>query len=223
MSRRFQPPPLARFYDTTEVDQVQALNDARATGFAEGSSVGRQQGYEAGFAEGAAETRAALQPELDALRESSANRDRRVGVIDALRQVVATRQADLAALEQASRDVIASVLEALFPTLLAAAAGREIAALLAEALAERAPDSLILRAHPDTLSVIAAETTAEQTGGQLTVEPVPDMAFAVAEAVWSGGGITFDPAALLARITAVLRGQAASQPSHDAIELKVFP
>ena len=223
MTRRFQPPPLTRFYEAPEVDHAQALADARAAGLTEGNNLGRQQGYQAGFAEGAAEARAALQPELDALRETSANRERRVGVADALRQVLAARQADLGAVEQAIRDVAAAMLEALFPTLLATAAGQEIAALLAEALSERAPETLILRAHPDTLAVIAAETAAERESGRLALEPVPEMAFAAAEAAWSGGGITFDPAALLARITAVLRSQAAAEPDNDALELKVFP
>ena len=209
MSRRFHPPPLTAFYTCPEVDHAQTLAETREHGFAEGHSAGRKQGYEAGFMEGAAETRAALQPELDALRETSGNRERRVGVADALRRVLAARDADLAAVERASREVAVAALQTLFPTLLATAAGGEIAALLADALAERAPQSLILRAHPDTLATIAAETAAEREAGRLIPEPVPDMAFGVAEAAWSGGGITFDPAALLARVTSVL--QAASQ------------
>jgi hypothetical protein len=81
-------------------------------------------------------------------------------------------------------------------------------------LAERAPETLILRAHPDTLATIAAETAAEREAGRLTPEPVPDMKFGVAEAAWNGGGITFDPAALLTRVTSVLA--AATQASPDA-------
>ena len=225
MSRRFHPPPLAAFYTHREVDPAQTLAETREQGFAEGRSAGLKQGYEAGFMEGAAETRAALQPELDALRETSGNRERRVGVADALRRVLADRDADLATLERASRELAAAALKALFPTLLATAAGAEIAALLADVLAERAPETLILRAHPDTLATIAAETAVEREAGRLTPEPVPDMAFGVAEAAWSGGGITFDPAALLARVTAVLA--AASQtpldPDPEAQQTKALP
>lgn len=211
MSRRFHPPPLAGFYASAEADHAQTLAETRDRAFAEGHGAGLKQGYDAGFMEGAAEARAALQPELDALRESSGNRERRVGVADALRRVLAARDADLATVERASRELAAAALQALFPTLLATAAGAEIAAMLAEVLAERAPETLIVRAHPDTLATIAAETAAERDAGRLTPEPAPDMAFGAAEAAWNGGGITFDPAALLARVTAVLT--AANQPT----------
>jgi flagellar biosynthesis/type III secretory pathway protein FliH len=215
MSRRFHPPPLAAFYASPEVDEAQTLAETRDQGFAEGHSAGLKQGYEAGFMEGAAETRAALQPELDALRESSGNRERRIGVAEALRRVLAARDADLATVERASRELAAAALQALFPTLLASAAGSEIAALLADALAERAPETLILRAHPETLATIAAETASERVSGRLMPEPMPDMPFGVAEAAWNGGGITFDLAALLARVTSVLA--VASLPAPDPI------
>jgi hypothetical protein len=214
MSRRFHPPPLAGFYACPEVDHAQTLAETREKGYAEGHSAGRKQGYEAGFIEGAAEARAALQPELDVLRESSGNRERRVGVADALRRVLAARDADLATVERASRELAATALQALFPTLLAAAAGPEITALLADVLAERAPETLILRAHPDTLATIAVETAAEREAGRLTPEAVPDTPFGVAEAAWNGGGITFDPAALLARITLVLAAANLTTPDR---------
>jgi hypothetical protein len=41
------------------------------------------------------------------------------------------------------------------------------------------------------------------------------MPFGAAEAAWNGGGITFDPAALLERVTSVLA--AASQTTPDPI------
>jgi hypothetical protein len=221
MSRRFRPPPLTGFYAAQEVDEAQTLAELRNQGFADGHSAGLKQGYEAGFMEGAAESRAALQPELDVLRESSGNRERRIGVADALRRVLGARDADLAAVERASREVTTAALQALFPTLLAAAAGAEIAVLLADVLAERAPERLILRAHPDTLATIAAETAAEREAGRLVPEPVPDMAFGVAEAAWNGGGITFDPASLLARVTSVLA--AANQTTDPTLAETLLP
>lgn len=230
MSRRFQPPPLAGFYGSAEVDHARALAEAHDQGFAEGHIAGLKQGYEAGCMEGAAETRAALQPELDVLRESSGNRERRIGVAAALRQLWVSRDADRAAVERASREVATAALQALFPTLLATAAGSEIAALLTDVLAERAPETLILRAHPDTLATIAAETAAERESGRLIPEPVPDMPFGQAEAAWNGGGITFDPELLLARVTAVLAAAspAPAEPLPDGNfpedkELTVFP
>ena len=215
MSRRFLPPPLTGFYALPEADHVQTMAETRDQGYAEGRSAGLKQGYEAGFVEGAAEARAALQPELDVLRETCGNRERRIGLADALRRLLAARDADLSVLERASREVAIAALQALFPTLLATAAGAEIAALLADVLAERAPDTLVLRAHPDTLATIAAETAGERETGRLTPEAVPDMPFGVAEAAWRGGGITFDPAALLARVTSVL--EAASQAAPAAM------
>jgi flagellar biosynthesis/type III secretory pathway protein FliH len=214
MSRRFQPPPLAGFYASAEVDHVRTLAETRDQGFAEGHTAGLKQGYEAGFMEGAAESRAALQPELEVLRVSSGNRERRVGVAEALRRVLTARSADIATVERATREVAAAALRALFPTLLAASAGSEIAALLADVLAERAPETLILRANPDTLATIAAETAEEREAGRLTPEAVPDMPFGQAEVAWSGGGITFDPAVLLARVTSVLTAanQTAAEP-----------
>jgi hypothetical protein len=221
MSRRFLPPPVTGFYALPEVDHAQTLAETRDQGYAEGRSAGQKQGYEAGFMEGAAEARAALQPELDALRETSGNRERRVGVADELRRVLAARDADLATVERASREVATAALQALFPTLLATAAGAEIAALLADVLTERAPETLTLRAHPDTLATIAAETAAERETGRLTPEAAPDMSFGLAEAAWSGGGITFDPAALLARVISVLA--AASQTTPDPVSEAPIP
>jgi hypothetical protein len=215
MSRRFLPPPLTGFYAAPDADEAQTLAETRNQGFADGHSAGLKQGYEAGFMEGAAESWAALQPELDVLRQSSGNRERRVGVADALRRVLAARDADLATVERASREVATAALHTLFPTMLATAVGAEIAVLLADVLAQRAPERLILRAHPDTLATIAAETAVEREADRLVPEPVADMAFGVAEAVWNGGGITFDPAALLARVTSVLA--AAGQTAPDLI------
>jgi hypothetical protein len=221
VSRRFLPPPLAGFYALPEVDPAQTLVETREQGFAEGRNTGLKQGYETGFMEGAAETRAALQPELDALRETSGNRERRVGVAEALRRLLAARDADLATVEHATREVAAAALQTLFPTLLATAAGAEITAVLAEVLAERAPETLILRAHPDTLATIAAETAAEREAGRLTPEAVPELPFGAAEAAWSGGGIRFDPVALLARVTSVLT--AASQTTPELVQAAPVP
>jgi hypothetical protein len=230
MSRRFHPPPLADFYVSPEVDHAKTLVEIRDQGFAEGHGAGLKQGYEAGFMEGSAETKAALQPELEVLRESSGSRERRVGVAEALRRVMAARDTDLAAVERSSREVAAAALQALFPTLLAKAAGMEIAAVLADVLAERAPETLTLRAHPDTLATIAAETAAERASGRLLPEAVPDMPFGHAEAAWTGGGITFDPAELLARVTSVLAAasQTIAVPVLEAAlpekhELKAMP
>jgi flagellar biosynthesis/type III secretory pathway protein FliH len=212
MSLRFRPPPLAGFYSAPDVDNTDALTEARQEGFAEGRTHGMREGHAAGLAEGVEKTRAALQPELDALRETSAKRDRRVGVADALRQVLAARDVDLAVLENAFREAAVAALQKLFPTLLASAAGTEIAALLADALTERTSETLMLRAHPETLATVAAETATERESGRVTVTVIPSMPFGAAEIAWIGGGITFDPVALLARVTSVLAAPASATP-----------
>ncbi len=204
MSRGFRPPPLAGFYAVEDADPGRALAEAREQGYADGHAQGLLEGHAAGASEAAAATRDAMQPELDVLRETCAKQDARNAVYEAMRGLLAARHADLAALELDVRRVAAAALNTLFPTLLARAAGTGIAALLADALAERVPETLILRAHPETLAAVAAEIAAEREDGRLTLVPDPAQPFGTAEIAWSGGGISFDPAALLARVTSVL-------------------
>jgi hypothetical protein len=169
-----------------------------------------------------------MQPELDLLRENRARRDRRIGVADTLRQVLAARDTDVALLETAMREAATVALRTLFPTLLASATGTEIAALLATALIERGPETLMLRAHPDTLATVAAEIATEQEAGRVTLAACDNMPHGAAEIAWAGGGLTFDPAALLANITSVLALPPLASLSGDSLPpnpepSKVFP
>lgn len=215
MSRRFRPPPLAGFYLSPDADHDRALAETRQQGFAEGHAQGLLEGHEVGRAEGAAEARTVLEPELDGLRESCAKHEAYSAVTTALRQMLAARDTDLASLEQAVREMAAATLQTLFPALLSHAAGAEIAALFADALAERAPEVLTLRAHPDTLAAVADETAAERETGQLILTADAGRAFGTAEIAWTGGGVTFDPAALLARVMSVLTAAPLSIPQQS--------
>jgi len=203
MSNRFRPPPLALFYASPDADHARALAAARDQGFAEGHAQGLVDGHGSGLAEGIAETRTAVQAELEALREICAKREAEGAVADALRRLLAGREADIAALEGAVRELAAVALRTLFPTLLDAAAGTEIARLLADTLADRAPEALTLRAHPGTLVAVAAETTGRHDE-RIVLAPDPGMPPGTADVTWTGGGLTFDPAALLLRITTAL-------------------
>lgn len=107
-------------------------------------------------------------------------------------------------LEEATRAAIVATLRVLFPTLLERAAGQEIATLLAEALTERAPEALTLRAHPTTLHSVAANDIPRGTTAPLTMLDDPTMSLGVAEIVWTGGGLTFDLATLHERVVAIL-------------------
>jgi flagellar biosynthesis/type III secretory pathway protein FliH len=204
MTTRFRPPSVTGLQAVRDEDRLRALTEARQAAYAEGQAKGRAEGRAEGLAEGNAATTAALGPELAELRENIAKRDRRVGVAEALRAVLAARETDLEALQRATGDVVAQALRTLFPVLLATSAGGEIVALLSTALTEREPEALVLRGHPDTLAMFAAETTTPRDGSRVRMQPAPDMAPGEAEIGWTGGGIRFDPAALMARVADVL-------------------
>jgi flagellar biosynthesis/type III secretory pathway protein FliH len=204
MTARFRPPPLARFYAGDGADHAAALIQAREEGFAEGRALGAREGHTAGRAEGETQTRDAMGPELDALYKSSAKRERYDAVADALRHLITQREADLAAREILVRDVAIAALRTLFPVLLSHAAGPEIAALLAAAVNERGHETLTLRAHPDTLAAVASETASAADDGRLILAPDERRAFGAVEIGWTGGGLTFDPDALLAQVASAL-------------------
>ena len=83
-------------------------------------------------------------------------------------------------------------------------AGQEIAALLTEALTDRAPKTLTLRAHPDTLRAVAEPDPTRGHAAQTTMQPDATLPFGTAEIAWVGGGLTLDPAALHARVVTIL-------------------
>ncbi len=223
MNRRFRPPPLAGFYVAEGDDHNRALAEAREQGYAVGYAQGLLEGHEAGAEEATAATREALRPELDGLRETCAQGEAHGAVADALRRLLAARQSDLASLELGVRQIVAVVIETLFPTLLATAIGTEITALVADALAERGAEVLTLRAHPDTLAATAAETATEVQDGRLVLAPDPTQPFGVAEVAWNGGGISFNPSALLTSVRSVLTGSAIVESFATPQPSKAFP
>jgi len=181
-----------------------------------------QEGHAVGLQAGEAEARAVCAAELAALHADLARRDARLCVGEALHALLAARDEDQRNLEDAVRATISAALTTLFPTLLRQAAGQEIAALLADALTDRPTDTLTLRAHPETIAAVQAESLAAADTARLTLVPDPMLAPGAATLSWSAspapaiptaaapgiaaaGGVTFDPAALLARVTAILR------------------
>jgi hypothetical protein len=222
MSRRFHPPPLAGFYIEPGSEQATALHEARGQAFADGRADGLLEGHATGFAEGQAKTRAELQAELDTLHETLAKCEKRETIGNAMERLLAVRDVDLATLESTVRDVAVIALRTIFPVLLSRAAGAEIAALLAGALTDRVPEVLTLRAHPETIAALADMTLADGALADMTLADGaladgvitdnhrvsltadPRLGFGAAEIGWTGGGLTFDPASLLSRITSVL-------------------
>ena len=204
MSRRFVPPAVAAFGGGPDADLARTVAQARDEGFAEGRDSGFQAGHAAGMRDGEAAAAAAYQTELAALQEKFAKQQATLAVTEALDRLLAARAEDRAALEDDTRAAILTALRVLFPTLLEQAAGGEIAALLAEALTERAPEALTLRANPATLRSVATHDLPGDHANRLTMQDVPAMAVGAAEIAWCGGGLTFDPAALHERVLRIL-------------------
>jgi flagellar biosynthesis/type III secretory pathway protein FliH len=205
MSRRFIPPAVAIFAGGTDAALAAAVARAREEGFMEGRLHGLQEGHAAGRLEGETQMRETLQAELAALRGEYAKLDQQNVVSAALDRVLAARAADLAALDLATRTAIAAALRTLFPVLLACSQGMELEVLLQAALTERPDETLRLRAHPDTLAVVAGEVS----GGppdttRVTLVADPSLAPGAAEIAWTGGGLTFDPANVLQQVVTLL-------------------
>ncbi len=204
MIRRFVPPAVAAFGEGPDAELAQTLAQARDDGFAEGRQLGQREGHAAGLREGEDAATAAHQIELAALQERFAKHRATLAVTTALEQVLDARLADRQTLEDATRIGIVAVLRMLFPTLLEQTAGPEIAALLTEALTERAPETLTLRAHPDTLRAVVEQGLPGDHAAQLTMQADAALPFGTAEIAWTGGGLSFDPTALHTRVVNIL-------------------
>ncbi|HWX51631.1 MAG TPA: hypothetical protein VNZ61_26610 [Roseomonas sp.] len=207
MLRPFQPPPLLALVaeeDGSAAARLLAEERIRATAL----EAGRQRGLEEGLARGRAEGLAAGRAEAErAMQAELAQRSRQgaASAAAALEMLLARRAEERAELDAALRDTLAAALNALFPTLLARAAGGEVVALVSAALVERAADMITLRAHPDTLAAAQVEGFPGQPQpDRVRLLPDDTMSPGQAEAVWADGGLTYDPAALRARVLAAL-------------------
>ncbi|WP_456306548.1 hypothetical protein, partial [Paracraurococcus ruber] len=108
---------------------------------------------------------------------------------------------------------LAATLAALLPALAAREAGREAVALAAALLAERAPEEVALRAHPDTLAAMRAEGFPDAgQAARISLQPDPGLPPGTLEAAWQGGGLRHDPAALAARVLEVLGAAPGAAP-----------
>jgi flagellar biosynthesis/type III secretory pathway protein FliH len=204
MIRPFIPPAIAALrpfmlLKSSVADSAEDPNPASDAGFIEGHACGLREGRLAGQRESEARAREAFDAERAILVEKLAKLEAVESVSAAFDRLLATRDTTERALEDAARSVLVSALRTLFPVLLASAAGAELSALIGEALAVRAPGTLVLRANPGTLACLAS---AAPDGLALTADPSLDPG--AAELSWSGGGLSFDPAALLQRITTLL-------------------
>ncbi|HQT75729.1 MAG: hypothetical protein B7Z80_25335 [Rhodospirillales bacterium 20-64-7] len=205
ISRRFIPPAIDALREGPRYDAACERAQAREEAFAEGLRAGRQEGYAAGVRQGEEQATAAYQIELNKLHAEYARQHTIEVILNALQHLLEAREETRLALEAAARAVIHSALHALFPVLLASAAGQEIAALIGDALRERGAVVLTVRAHPDTIVSIRDQGLTDTD--TLILLPDASVASGAAIATWSGGGLSFDPAEHLKQIDALL--------SHD--------
>ncbi|MXP65591.1 hypothetical protein E0493_19775 [Roseomonas sp. M0104] len=220
MLRPFQPPPLLALVadeDGSAAARLRAEERIRASAMEAGRQRGLEEGLARGRAEGQAEGHAAAE---QALRAELAQRGRQgaAAAAVALEKLLADHAEERRRLDAELRATVVAALEALFPVLLARAAGGEVAALLAAALAEREAEAITLRAHPGTLAAAQAEgfPGEPQDAGRLRLLPDNTMPPGQAEAAWAGGGLVYDPAALRAQVLAILGAPGPTQTDAAA-------
>lgn len=214
MSRRFIPPVVEVFGDGPLAEEAREALRVREDGYAEGYRVGRDEGHAEGQREGARLAALAHEAELAALQARFSEQQSIHAVTDALERVLAARSSDMQSLNDGARAVVLAGLKALFPVLLASATGPELAALITDALTERHPESLTVRAHPDTLAHLASVLDSAAAAGRLTLRADPAIGPGAADIAWTHGGLSFDPTALLERVAAVLHPQV---PASDVV------
>ena len=198
--RRFIPPAVASLDETAPASDPIAADGA----FGHGFQLGREEGLEAGRREGLAAATAEHEPAIARLRRDLDAARRDTALAQAAERLLAQRESDLARLEAECRRTVAAAFRTLFPVLLAYDAGAEIAALTTDALALAPVAHLMLRAHPDTLAAPSLAALPPGLAARLDIRPDPGLAPGAAELAWDGGGLVFDPAALLAQALAVI-------------------
>jgi flagellar biosynthesis/type III secretory pathway protein FliH len=202
MNRRFIPPAIEVLLDASRSDAAFEVARAREEGYAEGLRIGRHEGHLAGLRHGEERAGETYRAELSKLREAYFEQHSIEVVRSAFQELLAAREEARRDLEAATRVAIVGALRTLFPTLLAQAAGQEIAALVTEALSERGVEGVTLRSHPETIASVKKQGLSGTSS--LTLLSDPGMPPGEAVATWSGGGLGFDPAALFEQVAGIL-------------------
>lgn len=214
MARPFHPPALHALLadeDGTTAARLAAEERIRA----QAHEAGRQRGFEEGFTrgrgEGEASGHARAEQEFQAALAVHAQKGAAAAAV-ALETLLRQRAEERRVLDTDLRATLVAALGAVFPALLARAAGGEVAALLATALTERGTDSITLHAHPATLAAARQEGFPHgQMPDRVRLLPDETMPQGKAEARWANGGLLYDPAALMAQVLAIL----GSKPTDD--------
>jgi flagellar biosynthesis/type III secretory pathway protein FliH len=210
--RPFTPPSLQVLIANEDgTAAARLLSDERIRAVAE--TAGRREGFAEGLAQGRAESLASAR--ATASREAQEEMARRglqgaAAAAEALQTLFAWREADRRGLDADLRAALVAALQVVLPGLLARAGGGEVAALLAQALTERAADTITLRAHPATLAEMQREgCPGPEQSARTRLLPDDTMPPGHAEAAWVDGGLLYDPQALVTQVLAVLGGGAA--------------
>lgn len=207
-SRPYLPPSIGALMageDGSAAARRQAEDRMRNAAFDAGRKNGLEEGLVQGRADGAAMAGAEAARHLDAeaARRSSQGANLAARALEAL---LAARAEDRRAMDADTRAAVLAALEAVLPTLMARAAGAEIADLVAAALNERGDDIILLTAHPDTLEAMRQEgfPVPQPLPPRLRLLPEPSMPPGSAEASWVSGGLIYRPDALAARVLDIL-------------------
>jgi hypothetical protein len=199
-------PPALRTFDPPETDAEPPVDHTplRDAAFAEGHDAGLRAGHAAGLAEGEARMRAIADAEIAELRSHLDRQAARRAVAAALSNLLEQRDADITALAAAARSALAEALQGIFPVFLRTAMGAEVAALLTDAAEAHSAEQLKLRAAPATIDAVRGQSLPDELLARITFVPVPDRPPGWADIAWSGGGLTFDPDALLWQVADLL-------------------
>ena len=199
--RPFFPPQIQTFDTYSSDGDSDPIGPVRNAAYEVGYEAGWRAGHSAGFAEGETQARSASASEIVRLNAMLDEQQACSNVSDVLHDLLSYRDADRRQIWHETRSATATALDVLFPTLMAQTVGAEIVVLIDEALNARISEGIAVRASPETIEAIRSLGLSEHASARVTLHPDPGQPFGVADIAWTGGGMTFDPQALLRRVT----------------------
>ena len=216
MIRRFVPPPIEALRPCAVPGEIDALGAMRQAGYQEGFAAGQRSGHAEGFAEAEARTRAEWAKDTTEWRIKLDELTACNTISHGLAQLLAARSADYLTLARQTREAIGAALDLLFPALMAHAIGAEVLALIEQALTDRAPEEITVRASAETIAATSAQGIPSASSMRLRLRPTPDYPPYKADISWTGGGLLYEPEILLRKVTDVLMNTTLRKDETDA-------
>ncbi|MBO1076056.1 hypothetical protein [Roseomonas marmotae] len=219
MARPYLPPSLGALLagEDGSAARLREEERLRAAAFEAGRRRGHEEGLAQGRGEGAAQAEAAAAARLEDELSRRAAQGAQLAA-QALERLLAERAEERRVMDGEARAAVVAALEAVFPQLLARAAGAEVAAMLAEAVSMRGEDVILLTAHPETLAALQRDgfPPTGDAPSRLRLLPEPAMPPGSAEASWVSGGLVYRPDVLAAQAIAILEApRAPAEPSQE--------